>query len=198
MRRLVLVRHSEPEIEPDKPALAWRLGEVGRRRSHVLAAKLHRDLTSDVIWSSREPKAAETADVVAAAFGVPVRTADGLEEHHRANVPFLPQDEFERAIEQFFSNPDRLVLGTETADQARSRIAASIDDIVEAGQADSIVVTHGTVIALYVASIADVQPLSLWRRLEPPSYVVLTAPSMNVHSIVEDVTDDSPSRSPLP
>ena len=39
-RRLVLVRHSKPEIERDKPASNWRLGEVGRWRSELLADRL--------------------------------------------------------------------------------------------------------------------------------------------------------------
>ncbi len=118
VRRLVLVKHSMPEIEPGRPASAWRLGEVGRRRSEALAARL-RDFSPDVIWSSRELKAVETADIVAGVLGVPVGIADGLEEHHRSNAPYFPtMDEFESAVEQLFCNPDQLVLGTETAGQA--------------------------------------------------------------------------------
>ena len=162
MRRLVLVKHSMPEIEPNKPASAWKLGEVGRRRAESLAAKL-KEYSPDVIWSSREPKAIETAEIVADELGVPVKIADRLEEHHRDNVPFLPsRDEFEKAVERFFLRPDRLVLGTETANQARDRFAAAIDEVIDAGQSDSIVVTHGTVMTLYVASVAGVQRMAFW------------------------------------
>ena len=66
-------------------------------------------------------------------------------------------------------------------------MAASIERVIKADQADSIVVTHGTVIALYVASVADIRPVGLWRRLGLPSYVVLTVPSMVIHSIVDSV-----------
>lgn len=185
MRRLVLVKHSMPEIEPDKPASAWRLGKVGRRRSEALAVRL-RDFNPDVIWSSREPKAVETADIVAGSLGIPVRTADGLEEHHRNRVPYFPtMDEFESAIKRLFCKSDQLVLGTETAGQALNRFSAAINDVIDAGQKDSIVVTHGTVITLYVASVAHVQPFCLWRRLGLPSLVVLMIPSMQIQSIVE-------------
>ena len=187
MRRLVLVKHSLPEIEPDKPASDWRLGEAGRRRAETLAAGLG-DFSPELIWSSKEPKAVETAELLAGTLGVPVRVADGLEEHHRGNVPFLPEEDFEGMVERLLCNPDRLVLGTETADQARDRMALAIDRVIEAGQTDSIVVTHGTVIALYVASVADVRPVRLWRRLGLPSFVVLMVPSMAIHSIVESVT----------
>ena len=188
MSRLVLVRHSKPEIEPDKPASAWKLNEVGRRRSELLAARL-RDFSPAVVWSSEEPKAVETAETVAAAFAVPVRTADGLEEHHRDGVPYFgTQAEFEAAVEQLFDKPDELVLGTETASQALRRFTAAIDRVMDAGQADNIVVTHGTVMTLYAASVAGVEPVGLWRRLETPSYVVLGLPDRDVHCVVESVT----------
>ena len=92
------------------------LGEVGRRRSVLLATRL-KEFKPAVIWSSTEPKAIETAQIVASEFSVPVEIADGLEEHHRDNVPFLSKEVFEEAVERFFRCPDRLVLGTETADR---------------------------------------------------------------------------------
>lgn len=187
MRRLVLVRHSTPEIQPDSPASAWRLGALGRRRSELIAARLQ-DLSPTVVWSSREPKAVETAEIVAASLGVPVQVADGLEEHHRDGVPFFPTaSEFEAAVERFFCNPGRLVLGSETAEQARDRMSAAIDDIVESDQQDSIVVTHGTVMTLYVASVAGVDPMRFWRRLGLPSYVVLGLPGSHILQTVETV-----------
>ena len=105
------------------------------------------------------------------------------------NVPFLSsKEEFEEAIERFFLCPDKLVLGTETAEQARVRFTAAIEKVIDTGQADSIVVTHGTVMTLYVASVAGVQRMGFWRRLGLPSYVVLTLPDMSIKSIAEGVT----------
>ncbi len=141
-----------------------------------------------MIWSSRESKAVETAEIVADELRVPTQIADGLEEHHRNNVPFLPTGEFERAVERFFCTPNRLVLGTETAEQARDRFVAAIDKVIDAGQTDSIVVTHGTVMTLYVASVASVRRMCFWRRLGLPSYVVLTLPDMHIQSTVGSVT----------
>lgn len=188
MRGLVLVKHSMPEIERDKPASAWKLGEAGRRRAGLLAARL-KEFSPSVIRSSREPKAIETAEIVANDHGVPVEIVDGLEEHHRENVPFLSsKEEFEEAVERLFRCPDELVLGTETANQARDRFTAALDKVIGVGHTDSIVVTHGTVMTLYVASIAGVQMMSFWRRLGLPSYVVLTLPERRIQSLIEDVT----------
>ncbi len=79
------------------------------------------------------------------------------------------------------------MLGSETAEQARDRMSAAIDDIVESGQQDSIVVTHGTVMTLYVASVADADPMRFWRRLGLPAYVVLGLPGNDILETVEAV-----------
>ena len=177
MNNLILVRHSEPEIEPDKPASAWRLSERGRTRAKQLAEEL-RGLTPASVWSSKEPKAMETAQILADSLKIPVQTADGLEEHHRRNVPYFPtQDEFEQAVEQFFRNPQKLMLGEETAQQALQRFTAAINSIIAADPAETaIVVTHGTVMTLYIANVSGVEPMRFWRNLETPSFVALTPP----------------------
>ena len=86
-------------------------------------------------------------------------------------------DEFEQAVQQFFRNPQLLVLGDETAQQALQRFAAAINRIIATDPAETaIIVTHGTVMTLYMASVSGVQPMCFWRSLETPSFVVLTPP----------------------
>ena len=118
------------------------------------------------IRCSNEPKAIETAQILAHALKAPLRVADGLEEHHRSSVPYFPtQDEFERAIQQFFHNPQQHVLGEETAQQALRRFTAAINRIIATDTADTaIVVTHGTVMTLYMASVSGVEPMCFWRQ----------------------------------
>lgn len=184
MRKLVLVRHSQPRIERNVPAAEWRLSELGRRRAESMAARL-RGYRANLIWCSREPKAVETAEIVGSALGVPMRVKDGLEEHHRGNVPFIPTtQEFEQAVEAFFSQPSRLVLGCETASQARDRFTAAIEAVLEDQSGDAIVVTHGTVMTLYLAQVADIQPMDFWRELRTPCLVEVELPSMRVGPIV--------------
>lgn len=184
MRKLVLVRHSKPEIEPGVPAAKWRLSERGRRSAESLAAGLCH-YRANAIWSSREPKAQETAQIIGRALGLPLRVTDGLEEHHRRNVPcFQSTQEFERAVEHFFSQPDRLILGSETAIQARDRVTTAIESVLEGDNQDAIVVTHGRVMALFLARVANVEPMSFWRKLETPCFVEVEIPRMRVGPIV--------------
>ena len=184
MRTLVLVRHSQPEIEPDIPAANWKLSELGRRRAESLAAGL-RHYRANAVWCSREPKAKETAQIIGRVLGVPLRVQDGLEEHHRRNVPFLhSKQEFEQAVEEFFCQPSRLVLGSETANQACDRVTEAIESVLEGDSKDAIVVTHGTVMALYLAHVANVEPVSCWRGLKTPCFVEVEIPRMHVGPIV--------------
>ncbi len=184
VRKLVLVRHSQPQVERDVPAAKWRLGALGRRRAESMAASL-RDYRANAVWCSREPKAVETAEIIGNTLGVPLRVRDGLEEHQRGNVPFFPTtQEFEQAVQAFFAQPCRLVLGTETARQASDRFAAAVAEVLEVDPADAIVVTHGTVMALYAARVADIQPVSFWRELKTPCFVEVELPKMRVGPIV--------------
>jgi len=184
VRKLVLVRHSQPEIEPHIPAANWKLSELGRRRAESLAAGL-RHYRANAVWCSREPKAKETAQIIGRVLGVPLRVQDGLEEHHRRNVPFFQStQDFEQAVEEFFCQPSRLVLGSETANQACDRVTEAIESVLEGDNQDAIVVTHGTVMALYLARIANVEPMSFWRELETPCFVDVEIPQMRVGPIV--------------
>ena len=187
MPKLILVRHSEPHIERDKPASSWRLSRPGRARCDLLSAKL-RCFSPSVIWCSKEPKALETAEIIANAFGVPTRVADGLEEHHRSGIPFFAtKNEFEEAVERFFREPDRLVFGTETSAQALSKFSSAIDRLIEAEPVDFIVVTHGTVMTLYIANVNGVRPMDFWRRLGLPSFAVLALPDKRLQSVSENL-----------
>ena len=80
------------------------------------------------------------------------------------------------------------MLGTETAEQALGKFTRAIDTVISAGHADSVVVTHGTVMTLYAARVASVHHMCFWRRLGLPSYVVLTLPDMDIQSVVERMT----------
>ncbi len=51
------------------------------------------------------------------------------------------------------------------------------------------VVAHGTVISLYVARKTGADPYALWKRLNTPSYVVMTLPELQLIEVVEIVVN---------
>jgi broad specificity phosphatase PhoE len=171
---------------PDIPANLWQLSEEGRSRAERLAGSL-RSYPVDVIVSSPELKALQTAEIVSRIFGMTFDIIGGLQEHDRSDVPFNA-DSFQAAMADFFARPAALVLGRETADQAHERFACALARIMELqGDRNLAVISHGTVISLYVSRAAAIDPLPLWKALGLPSYVVLSLPDRNLQRIVGTV-----------
>jgi len=157
------------------PSREWRLSAEGWERAEALATRLLQWCPAAIV-SSREPKAADTAQIVANVLALPFHLRDGLQENDRTGLPYLSDDEYEQRIERFFALPDELVIGRETARQAADRFRAAV---AEAGQqcgvSTLVCIAHGTVISLYVARTAGIAPFPLWKRLGLPSFVVFSA-----------------------
>jgi broad specificity phosphatase PhoE len=174
--QVIFVKHSLPEIMPDKPANQWQLGEEGRKRCVGLADVLA-TYRPDAIVSSLEPKAEETAELIAKVLGLANQTVEGLHEHQRDNELFDKSDvNFQDRIAHFFAHPDRLVYGRETADQAYLRFSKVVKDVLEEHHNNRVViVTHGTVISLLLARTNQFEPFPFWKSLGLPSFAVTTS-----------------------
>jgi broad specificity phosphatase PhoE len=175
----VLVRHSVPDIRRDIPAAEWRLSDTGKRRAREFARLLDPG-TARTIHSSEEPKAVETARALAAEWDCDVSTAAGFHEHERPAAQMLTRDAFEARVRDLFARPAERVFGAETADQARRRFTMALMRAVAASSTDIIVVSHGTVITLFVAEAAGVEPFAFWKKLEMPSAVEMSLPDLQV------------------
>ena len=192
MPYLVLVKHALPEMIPTLPANQWHLSDAGR----VLCAPLAHQLAPyapDVLVSSWEPKALETAHLVAQKMHTSVQVVEGFQEHDRSNTPWLSPKEFDRAIAVFFRLPTELVLGCETAWQASERFARTMAEVTSQYVGQNVAVfTHGTVLSLFVARATGLEPFALWKRLGLPSSVVLRLPQLELVRVVEKLTAAQP------
>jgi broad specificity phosphatase PhoE len=188
MRKLILVRHSLPEIVSDLPANQWRLSDAGRLRCKRLADRLA-TYDPDVIVASLEPKATETGRIVASRLGKPFETAKNLHEHDRSNGgPWDTKEQFEARVASFFENPQRVVFGRETADDAHRRFAGAVAEVIGKYPSGNLaVISHGTVMTLFVARAAGLDSFPFWKRLGLPSFVVLSLPGFGLLTVVEGV-----------
>jgi broad specificity phosphatase PhoE len=183
----LLVKHSLPAIDPGRTAREWRLSAEGLRRCAPLAAALA-EYAPRAVVTSVEPKARETGRAVAAALGLPVDAFAGLHENDRMGLPYLPAHELEEMIARFFAQPDQVVMGRESADEAHARFVAALERVGRAyPRGTVVVVAHGTVISLLVARAAGLAAFDLWRRLGLPSFVALDRESGAVRAAVERV-----------
>jgi broad specificity phosphatase PhoE len=178
MTKLVLIKHSLPIIDPNKPAAMWQLSPEGAERCHRLATCLT-DFLPAVLVSSVEPKAQATADHLAERLVLTATTIDGLEEQHRMTAPFFAHSALSEAMRGFFASPAELVFGEETAEAAFSRFSTTIDHLLgEHADRNLLVVTHGTVMSLYLSRWARIDPYLFWEKLGLPSFAVVDRRTM--------------------
>ena len=113
MRNLVLIKHSLPEISYELPARQWPLSAEGQRRCKKLAPLLD-SFQFDQIYCSHEPKATDTAQILADCLSISVLPVDGLHEHDRSNqMIFDTQEKFEESIHRVFERPCGCRRGTD-------------------------------------------------------------------------------------
>jgi broad specificity phosphatase PhoE len=185
MQRLILIKHAQPKVDPLISSREWVLSDEGQTRAQDLAERL-RPLEPQLIFTSSEPKASQTAQILADRLAAPTQTIDGLEEHDRTNVPHLPSRDFISFMALFFQRPRQLVLGEETADRAKKRVVKAILEAVEKAAGKTLaIVTHGTVLALFAADYLETDPFQLWRKMGQPSYLILELPEWKTGEFVE-------------
>lgn len=121
MHRLILVKHSLPEIAPERPRSEWRLSDEGRTRSVWLAERLQTYDPGRIV-TSPELKAHETATIVAQVLDLALETLDALREHDDSGAPFEDERSFRVSVRRFFARPTEAVFGPETADDAHKAL----------------------------------------------------------------------------
>lgn len=174
MTQLILIRHSQTAIQAGLPASAWPLSEEGIRRCRVLGERLQPYGLQRLI-ASQETKAAETARHTAAQLDLPWETWPGLEEQHRQSEPFTSQAEFSAAIQRLFESPEQQVYGEESGEQACQRFEAALQALLRAHPGAALgIVTHGTVLTLWVSHRFNLPAFPFWRQLGLPAFLVVT------------------------
>jgi broad specificity phosphatase PhoE len=188
MDSIILVRHSQPEIRPELPAVQWELSEIGRQRCIPLADKI-RPFQPVEIVTSRELKAIQTGTIVAHLLKIPATIAADLHEHERDGMGLGSREIFEAKLKRFFDEPSRLVFGQESAGQALLRFSDAITEVLSHHPTGSVViVAHATVIALWATSLIGGDPFAYWKGLGMPAYAVFSRPNLNFMEIVDHVS----------
>jgi len=156
--RLVLIRHGESNVTVNRTIGGFRtctgLSELGRQQVERLRARLETsgELPVDVLISSNFPRAIETAELVAPAFGdVVVEIDDGFGEHDPG--PEIDGMTFDQYIDRFgvpdwSGDPHQVVFpGGETTAEFHLRVGAALARTVRAHSGKTIAVAcHGGVV----------------------------------------------------
>jgi len=159
---LYLIRHAQTQPTA-LPVETWPLSDLGRQQAQRLAElPFWQDV--QVICASVEPKALQTAQIVAARRDLPVEPVFDLRELRR---PGSLVDDYGSAVRQVLENPTTSVNGWEPAGEAQTRIVTAIERLLMLHEGETLaVVSHGLALTLYLAYLTDIQPtLDLWRSL---------------------------------
>jgi broad specificity phosphatase PhoE len=175
-RRLILIKHSIPAIEPDVPSPQWRLSDVGKRRAAKLADAVA-DMGATSLHSSDSPKAVETAEIIAAKTGLLLKINPEFKEHIRDDMPFGSDAWWRAVVLDAIRRPEELVLGSETTGDAGRRFAAAVKSAAAGSPpGDMLIVAHGTVISMFVSQLTGADPVPIWECLGLPGLLVVRWP----------------------
>lgn len=167
MQRLVLWRHGESDFNAehriqgqlDSKLTVNGLGQA-RRAARSLA-----ELAPGVLLASDLSRAGDTAAVLAAETGLPLRVDKRLRETHCGAWQGLTHDEVEQlcpsGIQTWRSNPQWAPPGGETRVEVASRAAHVVAELDADGQSSAVLCTHGGLIAGLTPLLLGL-PLSGW------------------------------------
>ncbi len=178
-RRLHLVRHGPPVIDPAEPPHRWGLDDAGLPAISQLRTSGR--LPADARWfSSPEAKALATAMRLTDSEVVVV---DALREHQRAATPwFAGHEEWFELVGNAFTRPDAAAHpGWEPLAATRDRVSRAVRRIIADHPSNEIVlVGHGTAWTVLKAELTGEPPdLDGWAALGMPDLWVVDLPAVD-------------------
>jgi broad specificity phosphatase PhoE len=181
---LILIRHSVPDIDPATPSCEWRLTPEGRDLSRSLARRIG-GFQPAAIVTSVEPKARETGEIIAAELGIPCQVRQGLQENDRQGVEVADEGTYRALIADVFAQPDRIVMGRETGEEASDRFHGAVTSVLDGFPDQTIaVVAHGVVMSFFVSRFNPIDIFEFWNRLTLPTAVMLNRDGFRLEGVI--------------
>lgn len=180
---IILVKHAMPELDGSLPSKEWKLGEKGLKQAQKFANFVRDNLDVDpVIYSSSETKAIDTAKILAETLSLTHKVNPALGEFDRPALSIVSEEDHFDRNEPLFTNPDKAYLGSESANTALERFESAIQEIIKEPLEDErLVVTHGTVMSLFLDKYnEELEGFDIWKKLGCPSYAVVSLPDFKV------------------
>jgi 2,3-bisphosphoglycerate-dependent phosphoglycerate mutase len=137
-------------VDPQVPPSQWRLSPDGIKDARELAL---RETWGDVniVFHSPEPKAVETAKVIAEVIGASLRVEPDLREL-AMNTGFLTTEEFDRRVGAYLEGA--IDDAFEPYSEAQERIVTCVNRLVRQANGQSIaLVSHGRILTVFFSAI---------------------------------------------
>lgn len=171
MRRIYLVRHASPDVRADIDPRAWQLSGHGMQEARAVAA-LAAPWRPRAVYCSTEAKARATASVIAEATGLAPQPLAGLDEL-RIDRWIADAAEFADLVRRILTSPEKRVADAERASGAAARFEQALA-IVAQQPMPAIVVSHGRVMAAYLATVVGSgRAFDIWRTMPAAGWAQL-------------------------
>lgn len=153
MPSLIFLTHPEVHIDPQQEITQWSLSPIGRQRVESACQSGLFDKI-DVIFSSHEIKARETAEIISHYLKKNFMIFPGLEENDRSSTGYLPREEFAATVKEWFAHPNENTRGWESPLEVQKRVVEAISQITAVAPDQNILISsHGGAGALYKAFV---------------------------------------------
>lgn len=170
--KIVLVRHSKTTVEPKISPTQWTLSDEGREAAASLAGSPVFEGTEH-IYSSLQPKAIETAGIVATSLHIPTTQEAGLAELTSVTNGFIA--DYPGTMHKLYTGELLRINDGETLEEALDRFNKAIEAIAaiheECGKIA--VVSHANVLSLFSAQYSNQEAIDLHDSIAMPDVAVL-------------------------
>lgn len=172
MKNIYLIRHCEAEGQHAEAQLT----EQGRNQAFHLA-EFFSDIKIDQIISSPFQRAIQSIQPLANRLNVEIEMKSQLSERvlSTENLP----DWFEK-LRATFDEMELKFEGGESSQEAMDRIVEVVEDIFNSQANNTIIVTHGNLMALLLKHFNDDFGFDEWKNLSNPDVFLLTYESKKV------------------
>ena len=160
----ILVRHAMSDVQPGVASKLWGITESAGEDCVLLAHALP-ELLAPVVWSSSEPKASQTAAIIAMRRGLQTAVDDGFGEVDR---PTTWDGDYRALAAAYLAGAAHP--GWEPRGQVMRRFADAVEraTAAAAGDGDLVVVNHGMAMSLYLELVARIDIVPFWQALTFP------------------------------
>lgn len=172
MRQVYIIRHAKVQMNPSSDPTKWILSDEGIKDTRLLALRENWNHLK-LLYHSPEPKAEQTAAIIAEMIGAECKVHPDLRDlEMRTGV--LPTEEFQsRVCDYLLGKSD---LDFENYEAAQLRIRNAVHTIVNETDGSVGIVSHGRIITAFFSDLLE-------RRMTPEEWRSITFPDVSVIDI---------------
>lgn len=169
--KIVLIRHSNTKVEPEKFNPLWSLSEKGIENAVKLA---NHPLVQDIelVYTSNQLKAIHTGICIASKLGVFLKQREDLTELTSLTNDW--KEDYEGFINDIYSGTIERHADGESLQEATNRFTKALEEIVAEENDKGVigVVAHGNVLSLFASQYENREALEIHYSIQMPDVAV--------------------------